>query len=587
MRIHNILLILLIIFSSTFFCSNLPFDSDTSLGTDILNDKDPLLTIFDAKFCEDTLTLATDSGYSSFTDKSGTIRSGLTKNSGIAIGKWQNEHAFAYFEFDASSIQKWVDTVNANGNYEYLSFFFNFTNSNLKSDQSGNICMEIGYYDAVKKADTLMLDTTRLKEIAHQTYNANEPKERKIDLQAGYIFNTVSIINKTSQKNINGYMHIVEQGPVPLDTTLLGTVNTIHPFIKDTVVLDILVDSLNDTTYSIGIISFIFDTIQNTVTYPKDTLIYDSITPVSSLVKENQLISYATSDSMAIGDTITHYFDTVITVQDTEIVYDVNTSIIHLIEGLDTVHIIQYDTFHILTTISQDTIFQASIKSPKTSLKLQAFDSTKWDSSICLYARLDSIESKSMQFIDKVSLKMQYIKLSKNDTITKTFAPSYYDVSVFESEPSSLDTVPLSSCGSGRYALLELDLKPIWNSMKDSTGKIVYRNIPKATIAISLDTVILHKSAGDILSINYALYGNKIDGIESIDKFKVLGSLSATTKQVDLSINSFLIDILYESNQLPDAGYLYLWLSPLQFSHIQWKIPIEGFPVNYIVSDLD
>ena len=587
MRIHSYLLLFLIILTSTFFCSNLPFDSDTSLGSDILNDKDPLLTVFDAKFCEDTLTLATDSSYSSFVDMSGSIKSGLHKNLTIALGKWQNEHAFAYFEFDTSSIKKWVDTVNTNNNYEFLSFSFNFTNHLSKSDQAGDITIELGYYDTVKKDDTLMLDTTRLREIAHYTYKADEPNNHKIDLNAGYIFNTIPVISKTSQKNINGYLHIIEQGPVPVDTTILDTIDAIQSFVKDTVIIATIVDSTNDTTYTIGFITFTFDTMQNTVTYPKDTSIYDSITPVTSLVKENQLISYFSSDSMTIGDTITHYWDTVLTVPETTVVYDINTTIIHQIIGPDTVDVIQYDTFHILTTISQDTIFQASIKSPKTSLIFQTDSTTKWDSSICLYARLDSIESKSMQFFDNVSLKLQYIKLSKNDTITKTFEPSYYEVSVFESDPPSLDTVPLSSCGSGRYALLELDLKPIWNSMKDSSGKIVYRNIPKANLTISLDTVILHKSAGDIISINYTLFGNSIDSIESIDKSKTIGSITTTTKHVGIPINNFLIDLLYESNQLPDTGYLYLWLSPLQFAHIRWKIPDEGFPIDYIVSDLD
>lgn len=588
MRIHSYLLLSLIILTSTFFCSNLPFDSDTSLGSDILNDKDSLLTVFDAKFCEDTLTLAADSSYSSFVDISGSIKSGLHKNLTIALGKWQNEHAFAYFEFDTASIKEWVNTVNSNNNYEFLSFSFIFTNHYSKSDQAGNITIELGYYDTLKKDDTLMLDTTRLKEIAHYTYKADEPNNHKIDLNAGYIFNTIPVISKTSQKNINGYLHIIELGPVPVDTTVLITVDSIYPFVKDTVVVGITVnDTTNDTTYTLGIITFDFDTMQNTVTYPKDTSIYDSITPVTSLVKENQLISYFSSDSMTIGDTITYYWDTVLTVPETTVVYDINTIIIHQIVGQDTVNVIHYDTFHIVTAIFQDTIFQASIKSPKTSLIFQTDSTTKWDSSICLYARLDSIESKSMQFFDNVSLKLQYIKLSKNDTITKTFEPSYYDVSVFESDPPSLDTVPLSSCGSGRYALLELDLKPIWNSMKDSSGKIVYRNIPKANLTISLDTVILHNSAGDIISINYALFGNSKDSIESIDKSKTLGSITNTTKSVNLSVNNFLIDILYESNPLPDKGYLYLWLPPLQFAHIRWKIPDEGFPIDYIVSDLD
>ena len=254
MRIYSYLLLLLIIFTSTFFCSNLPFDSETSLGTDILNDKDSLLTVFDAKFCEDSLTLTTDSSYSSFVDISDSIHSGLYKNSSIALGKWQNEHAFAYFEFDTSSIKKWVDTINLNNNYEFLSFSFNFTNLISKSDLAGNITIELGYYDTLKKDDTLMLDTTRLKEIAHYTYKAGEGNNHTLDLNSGYIFNTTSVINETSQKNINGYMHTIEEGPVPVDTTILDTVNTLHPFVKDTVVID----SVNDTTFIIGFIIFTY-----------------------------------------------------------------------------------------------------------------------------------------------------------------------------------------------------------------------------------------------------------------------------------------------------------------------------------------
>ena len=561
MRIHISLLILLIILSGTFFCSNSPFDSDTSLGTDILNDKDPLLTIFDAKFCEDTLDSTTGS---SFIDEADSLISGLHKRDNLKylydvdkktyyymyFGSWQNEHAYSYLQFDGSKIEEWLETIKSDTNYLLLSFSFNFTNLSFMSDPTENAIIELGYYDTAKKSETEKMDITKLKEIAHYSYTASIKTGHEISLNTEYIDTTLPVLNITSQRNTQGYVHTVEVG----------------------------YDTLN-----------IFDTLQDTISYIKDMIVYDSITPVSQLVKDGQLISQSSSDSISIGDT-TVYWDTVITIPETTVTYAINTILVHIIEGLDTTDVIQYDTVNILTAISQDTIIQRSTKSPKESLILKASNPEWWDitekdtvKNICMYVRLDSVQSNSMQFIDNVHLSLKYLKVNKNDTITKTLRPSYYDVSVFESDPLSLDTIIHSSSASGRFALLELDLKPIWDSMRDSTGQIRYRNFPRANLTLKTDTVILHKSAMASTSIRYALIDKKVNSIEEIDDYNLLTSISTTTENPGITINNFLIDMLYTSTPLPDKGYLYIGMYPFHCAQIRWKIPDEGFPISYII----
>jgi len=320
-------------------------------------------------------------------------------------------------------------------------------------------------------------------------------------------------------------------------------------------------------------------------------IVYDSITPVPQLIKEGQLISHSSSDSTVTGDT-TFYWDTVITVPETTVVYAINTILIHIIEGQDTTDVIQYDTVNILTTISQDTILQKSTKSPKESLILKASNPDWWEitdddtvKNICMYACVDSIQSNSMQFFDNIHLSLKYLKVAQNDTIKKTLKPSYYDVSVFESDPLSLDTLIQSSSASGRYALLEVDLKPVWESMKDSSGQIMYRNFPRATLTIYPDTIILHKSALASTTIRYALLGSKVNDIEDIKNFNKLTSISATIKEAEITINNFLIDMLYTSSTVPDKGYLYIGINPNHLAHITWETPDEGFPVSYIISN--
>lgn len=567
MRIHNSLLILLIILSGTFFCSDSPFDSDTPLGSDILNDKDPLLTIFDAIFYEDTLDSITGSSFIDI-DGSDSLISGLHKRDDLKylydvdnktyyymyLGSWQNEHAFSYLQFDGSQIEEWLETINSDTNYLLLSFSFNFTNLSFLSDPTENAIIELGYYDTAKKPEIEKMDVTKLKEIAHCSYIASIKAGHEISLNTEYIDTTLPVLNITSQRNTNGYVHTIEQG----------------------------YDSLH-----------IFDTLQDTILYIKNMIVYDSITPVSQLIKEGQLISQSSSDSITIGDT-TLYWDTVITVPETTVVHDINTILIHIIEGLDTIDVIQYDTVHILTNISQDTIIQKSIKSPKESLILKASNPEWWDitdedtiKNICMYVRLDSIQSNSMQFIENVHLELKYLKVDKNDTITKTLKPSYYDVSVFESDPLSLDTIIQSSSASGRYALLELDLKAIWDSMRDSTGQIRYRNFPRADLTLYPDTVILHKSAMASTAIRYALLDKKVNSIEEIKNYNVLTSISTSTENAGITINNFLIDMLYTSTPLPDKGYLYIRMYPFHYAHIKWKIPDEGFPISYIISNKD
>jgi len=588
-------LILLFLLLPSFFCSDSPFDPDTDLGSDILNDKDPLFTTMNAKLCNDTLVQK--SGYS-FLDRTDTVISGLGRPPIAVIGSWQNEHAFAYFQFKASTIQEWLTTISEN-QYTLLSFCCNFTNDNENGDPAENICVELGYYDTLAKSKNSLLDTNQFVEINNYTFNGAASAARKIVITPGHIIDTVPVTLLASKRYRSGYLHSITQEFIPTDT-LLDTIAKLHPFIKDTIIIDTVVGAPLDTSYIIGIITTVFDTIVDTITSVKDTAVYDSLAGLQSLIKPGQKIYASSSDSFTTGNT-TVFHDTVITVVDTAVARDVKKTVTHLINGSDTVDIIRYDTMRIVTVISQDTVIQHAVKSPKISLFAQAYDKNKWgrDTSLCLYLRLDPAKSNSLLYLKDVSLSVRYFNPVKKDTVTQTLPPFYHDVSVFESNAAPLDTTMLSSSGAGRYAVMEIDLQPVWESMKDSTGQIRYRNIPRALLTLYPDTVLLHKSAGGTIGIFYALKSQKTTGIEDMTRYKSKFSIAASVKNLEIPINTFLIEMVYDGvNNLPRTGYLYVWTSlyhnktgqlttagDMHFSHIRWDKPSGGLPINYIISN--
>lgn len=589
MQIHLNLLPLLLLLFANFFCSDSRFDSYTNLGTNIINDNDSLLTVFDGKVCKDTLVI---SGASSFIDLSDSIISGLNKLPSLAIGSWQNEHSYAFFKFNADSLLGWIDTIN-NNKYEFLSFTFNFINQPAKSDLTENVCIEIGYCN--KKTDSTMLDTTKLKDISHYTFNPSDSSKHSIIIKPKYIMVSDTLLDTSSIRYTSGYIHTIEIGLIPVDT-LLDTIKSMHPLGKHTVVIDTLIIDIpyKDTSYIIGVINFIMGTIQNTTIYPRDTIIYDSLTTIASLIKNGQAIQCSTTNTVSIEDTTTMW-DSVITTTDTTTVYDINTTIIHIVSGQDTVDIYQYDTVNILTNIVQDTIIQISEISPRISLILHASDPNQWDfettndlitvkKNICLYARLDSIYTPSLMFFTNVNLTLQYLKTNENDTITKVLNPSYSDFSVFETNSSALDTILRSSGAAGRYTCMEIDLQPILNKIIDSSGIVIFKNIPKAELTIYPDSVVLHKSSSDAVYARYSLSDTYYKNIEDIRTYRLSPLISETTDSINIHVDIFLIDILYASGSLPPKVYLYLWMSPIYFAHIHWKRPEHGFQINYIVS---
>jgi hypothetical protein len=103
-NIPCILLFFLLIYGS-FYCSDLPFDSATNLGKDLLDN----IINFDGKVFKDSLTVT---GSLSYVDTTGDIKSGIIGLPSLPAGKWENEMSIIYFGFNKS------DTILPNARYK-------------------------------------------------------------------------------------------------------------------------------------------------------------------------------------------------------------------------------------------------------------------------------------------------------------------------------------------------------------------------------------------------------------------------------------------------------------------------------------
>ncbi len=612
-----------LVIGTNFFCSNLPFDSYTNLGSDVLNDQDSLLTVFDGKIYKGFLDVTSAEHFLDTTDS---MRSGLNRVTPIPIGAWRNERSFAYFKFNAKALKDSLALITRNRNNTFLSFSVTFTNDADKSDPADNACLEFGYYfdstmpdSIITKSDTALIDTSKFKEIGHFTYNGNVSATYTIPLNKNYFVKDTMVSDTSTILYRYEKIDTVEWGMVP-ESTIVDTINSLISFQKDTVVFNLIIKSdtviVNngpdtnitfDTSYVIGFVNFFYKNInppeQLGDIVKKETIVYDTIASATSLLKENQTLLYsATVESLHINgdDTITFLWDTLITLPETTTVYEINTKTIHVINGTDTTEITQYDTVHILTTIIQDSIFQAATVSKKNSFIYNATNAL-WDSlgdtTLSLYARLDSVQSNSLQFLKDFHLKLTYIKNSNNatDTISAVFPPYYSDFTVMEVDSAGFGNALLSSGGSGRYTRLALDMSALRDSaLGDDDSAIIYHNVPRAVVTLYLDSIRQHVSTGGVMFARYILSPVKTDNVEDIiykmsgdekvPLYKFSGSIADTTTNLEIKINSFLIDIMKAKGTMPKTVFLYLWLSPGYFEKIYWR-KMNTLPMDFIVSD--
>ncbi len=599
------LFLIILVFLGNFFCSNLPFDYETTLGSGILNDQDSLLTVFDGKICKGFLTIESAE---SFLDTSDTSRSGLNLLSPVALGAWENERSYAYFKFRADSIKNKINLVKENRKNTLLSFSINFSNDAQKSDSIDYACIEFGYYNSVIKSDAALIDTTKFEEISHLSYNGRVSSSHSIPLNKYYIVKDTTLFDTSTILHIHEKIDIIEWDMVP-EIIPIDTINSLYSLGKDTVLIKTIIDTTDitnnviDTSYVIGIIIDYYLKIVNPAdplgeTHIKTTIVYDSIIPYVSFLKEGQSILYANTKTLhTSADSTTIQWDTIITTPDTTTAYKIDSKTIHIISGIDTTEVIQYDTVHILTTIIQDSIFQTATIAPKASFIFSVHDTTLWavnDTTLSLYARLDSVKSNTLQFIKDVHFNLAYFNDSSNDTITESFYPNYYDYSVFEKDTTSLNTQLLTSGAAGRYTRFKLNLSPIRDIVLGTNDSIQYLNVPKAVLTLFPDSISMHTSTGSSIYARYMLSTINSTNVEDllyslnensekIPLYKFSPAISTTTDSIDIQLNSYLIDIMHKTQTLPEKIYLYLWLYNGNFAHVSWQN--KDLPINFIVSD--
>ncbi len=642
MRLYFCLLCYLLIILGNFFCSNSPFDSTTDLGSNIIKDQDSLLTIFDGEICEAVLTIDPIDSSVSFVDMIGENQSGINALTPLALGSWDNLSSIAFFKFDADSFNSFLNDGN-----EFHSLTFDFSTDTVQSNTNSNV--EIGFCN--NKPDSEKINSDSLWEIAHYSLNANTNGSHSTIINGGHIDSSDTVISKTTScKNTNGYIKTIEMKMV-LDSIfdLNKTVSDLSSLGKDMIVIDYndtakitiqTIISPSDTTYDttisydtisydLGYIVYKDTTIYDS-TSTEEVIVYDSIAPISSLIQEGQeaLYSFSPPDTIIVSDndSITIHLDSVVTTPDTTVNHTINTKVTKIIQNGVIKEIIQYDTVYSLTTITQDTVIQKSTTLSQKTLKKKFFsDSLQWDieidtvkdsngnilknsngmdsivititKNICFYTQLDSAGDNSLQFIKDVHLT--YTSLERNDTdntiiedtIKKVLYPSHFDYSVFESNSNPHEFTNFTSGAAGRYVRMALDMKPLRDKILDSTGNIVYKNIPKAVLTIFPDSLFSHNSVGTSVNTQYTLSTKKMTDIDNVlydsvsIPYLLSSSISTTTDSLNIQLHTFLIDILHSEKTIPETCYLYLGLFRSNFAHLKWKTPDTGFPIKFIISN--
>jgi hypothetical protein len=190
--------------------------------------------------------------------------------------------------------------------------------------------------------------------------------------------------------------------------------------------------------------------------------------------------------------------------------------------------------------------------------------------------------------MSEFAIRMDYKKANDTMLYTDYLNPHYTDFSVFEKNPAILHDSLLTSGATGRYTVFELDCRKFWHTIKDSTdtSKISYKNIPKAQLAILLNSVALHKSTKTNTSVRYLIrepVTNQIEDLSLSANFEV--GITDSTRGDTLSLGNYFTDILKKYQQtpalLPLKVYLFVGLPHGYFADIRWK-RTSYFTMNYL-----
>lgn len=623
MRLFSLLVLLVTILFSSFFCSD-KFDTFTDLGTGVLNDLDSLNTIFDGKFCKDSLKI---SGSSNFIDSDSGIVSGINRTGSIAIGKWENELSIGYMQFNSDTLNKYLKDINTVDTGKVISLEFYFKHHYSDKFSKKNIPVEIGYCNKKNNDEKLNIDSLSLKSIVQYTYSYDSlNRDHYVDLEKKYITVKNTILKDTATvRYITRYMKTVENGLFPTDTINTATIKSLSSLPDGyTVLLTNIIDSTNDTTYNIGLIKWTITTkTDSSIIY--DTIAYDSIASVSSLIpahltldKDSSFAGSPKTDTIGMdtiingiditiyANTIIHSEDIAVSKIDTNAQYTINKNIKTTTVNGVTTTITEYDTVFRRFVIEKDLVVQNTTISLRKTFNNQFENPLFWDTTtttnsdgssnsniskfFCLYIRCNSKVNNTLQYLSNPHIIVRYTHgKDMKDTSTKLLKPSYFDNSVFEGK-STPENLLFASGAAGRVARMTVDLTPLRDSLIDFDGSMIYKNIPIAKLTLPIEKALTQNLSKDSIYFNYALlpntFGNTKFSLDSLIKIiNISPRFPAKDKQeVIIDIHRELLDILYIQKTIPQKAYLYLWIPNSQFAHITWD-KNKVLPIDFTISN--
>lgn len=562
MRKMKILCTLLLVTAASFFCNNL--DKTTNVGSDILNQNGTNITDFGGKFFQDTVPItAAFSFVDTLGDTSTSIKSGLVRYGALTIGMLKDKQSIGYAEYNADKLYAMLREHDSLGD-TVKSFYFSIK-PDLSYTSLQSAILEIGF--AQRK----------------ETYNKINP----------------AVSNPVTLFDLHGPSSVYS---IPLKSRLIK---------KDSVVFD--TNAINTTqtrTTTTALIKkhlyagkgklYIKADTATQVDSTRSVTHYDSLASLTSLIgdKTKKMVKLFPRDSLKIKDT-TIFIDSIMTLSNPpDSIVRIYAS--RILVKKDSLQILIDTTVYDTTTLvisKKSVIVQEARFTPKLTFKILVKDSLNnkykkgaFDTipSICVYAKLHVQNDTTLLFMSQFAIRIDFKKANDTMLYTDYLNPHYTDFSVFEKNPGLLQDSLLTSGAAGRYTVFELDCRKFWHNIKDSTdtAKIKYINIPKAQLAIQLNSVALHKSAKTNTSVRFLIrepVTNQIEDLSFSANFEV--GITDSTRADTLNLGNYFTEILKKYQKtpalLPLKVYLFVGLPHSYFADIRWK-KTSYFTMNYL-----
>jgi len=522
-------------------CSS--FEEATSVGSDVLNDIDPQNADPDA-----VVTHVVDSV--PVTHVSSSRKSAVNKRGAeILAGRWDDYSAEAYFEFDST-----LD-LDTSVTEEPDSIVRKVANVFLVFQPATRIVLERPLTFALdscpRKAASEVLNPDmvrrRLDRLTfHATNGVNQPESTSVRFDT--TSRTILLRRKTILDSLADSAYIRQaETTILVDTTLdaahTDTVTTI------TQVLDGNGRKLTDTEYA-DTVALATDTVLHFSRYGlKDTY---AILPQRETERDTGTHSYpvsvntTTTDTLLAGTFISRqYLDTsgaqvanlpeYVTHQDT---FVSDTSYIRHTLNVDTIRTertsrtttvvprlrmrdqrLFYDSVFADTLVRKDTIDGQMTSERELKYVVRHYKDSVVEAEVKAVS-LPSLNlclrtSESTDGLVRLEPPELHVWLT-DGTLYRRSLPQYADYHVFEDRPGRLDSLPLASAASDRYAAIKLNLSPLWQALEDSAQTLGFRSLLSANVSLPLRRD-LSEGEPERLLVRALLTDNAVDPMSVTD----------------------------------------------------------------------